>query len=165
MFFHEKSLKVSFSQVNISLYIWYLTIYKNDTFQKKAREVSSKYHKIGRSIIKNRQASYKTSETAYKTSEISNEMHQLCPRTWLLIPTYMGTDDHVRGYEWPKRGVSMPKALGNNAPHSWTQMPKGLGKSGHTKTGFFVIMFALEIQYSCEEVVWLHWGWAYESWS
>lgn len=64
-----------------------------------------KQEKSHRSIInrekhhKNRQASYKTSETAYKTSEISNEMHQLCPRTWLLIPTYMGTDDHVRGYE------------------------------------------------------------------
>ena len=160
MFFHEKSLKVSFSQVNISLYIWYLTIYKNDTFQKKAREVSSKYHKIGRSIIKNRQASYKTSETAYKTSEISNEMHQLCPRTWLLIPTYMGTDDHVRWYEWPKRGASMPYIVGHKCPKAWAS----LGKK-HIKTGFFVIMFALEIQYSCEEVVWLHWGWAYESWS
>ena len=42
-----------------------------------------------RSIIKKRQTSYKTSKTAYKTSEISNEMHQLCPRTWLLVPTYM----------------------------------------------------------------------------
>ena len=71
----------------------------NDTFLKIAREVSSKYHKIGRSIIKDRQKSYKTSETAYKTSEISNEMHQLCPRTWLLVPTYMGSHDHVHGYE------------------------------------------------------------------
>ena len=61
-------------------------------FIKKAREVSSKYHKIGRSIIKKRQ-------TSYKTSEISNEMHQLCPRTWLLVPTYMGSHDHVHGYE------------------------------------------------------------------
>lgn len=67
-------------------------------FRKSKRSIIE-YHKIGRSIIKTRQASYKTSETAYKTSEISNEMHQLCPRTWLLIPTYMGTDDHVRGYE------------------------------------------------------------------
>lgn len=25
----------------------------------------------------------------------------------------------------------MPKTLGNHALHSWAQMPKGLGKSGH----------------------------------
>ena len=130
MFFSKKSQSLIF-QVNISLYIWYISVYKNDTFLEKAREVSLKYHKIGRSIIKYRQTSYKTSETAYKTSEILNEMHQLCPRTWLIVPTYMGSHDHVRGYEWPKRWVSMPKALGNHALHSWTRMPKGLGKSGH----------------------------------
>lgn len=129
--FSRKKYQSLIFQENFSLYIWYITIYKNDTFLKIAREVSSKYHKIGRSIIKNRQTAYKTSETAYKTSEISNEMHQLCPRTWLLVPTYMGSHDHVHGYEWPKRWVSMPKALGNHALHSWVRMPKDLGKSGH----------------------------------
>ena len=66
-------------------------------FIKKAREVSSKYHKIGRSIITGK---HHTEQAKYRTKmhQSSNEMHQLCPRTWSLIPTYTGTDDHVHGY-------------------------------------------------------------------
>ena len=52
-------------------------------FIKKAREVSSKYHKIGRSIIKNRQASY-------ETGEISNENAP-------IIVTYTDIDRHIYG--------------------------------------------------------------------
>ena len=138
MFFLEKSLKVSFLHVNISLYIWYIIIYKNDTFQKKAREVSSKYHKIGRSIIKTGKHHTKQAKYRTKMHQSSNKMHQLYPRTWSLKPTYTGTDDHVHGYAWPKRWVAIPKALGNHALHSWAKMPKGLGKPGQKHIWLFL---------------------------
>ena len=60
-------------------------------FIKKAREVSSKYHKIGRSIIKNRQASY-------ETGEISNENAPIIERNASTMLTNMVTHTHVHGY-------------------------------------------------------------------
>lgn len=60
-------------------------------FIKKAREVSSKYHKIGRNIIKNRQASY-------ETGEISNENAPIIERNASTMPTNMVTHTHVHGY-------------------------------------------------------------------
>ena len=128
MFFLEKSLKVSFLHVNISLYIWYIIIYKNDTFQKKAREVSSKYHKIGRSIIKTGKHHTKQAKYRTKMHQSSNKMHQLYPRTWSLKPTYTGTDDHVHGYAWPKRWVAIPKALGSHTQSLGQPCPTQLGK-------------------------------------
>lgn len=66
-------------------------------FRKKAREVSLKYHKIGRSIIKNRQqhtkqAKQHTKQAKYRTKCI-NYAHVRG-----YSPTYMGSHDHVRGY-------------------------------------------------------------------
>ena len=106
VFSRKKSQSLIF-QVNISLYIWYITIYKNDTFQKKAREVSSKYHKIGRSIIKNRQASY-------ETGEISNENAPIIERNASTIPTNMVTQTHVHGYGWPRTRVCVTKTMGSH---------------------------------------------------
>ena len=128
MFFLEKKSQSLIFQENFSLYIWYISVYKNDTFPKIAREVLSKYHKTGRSIIKKRQTAYKTSETAYKTSEISNEMHQLCPRTWLLVPTYMGTSDQYDGYPCPKLWVTMPYIVGHECPKAWASLGKSIYK-------------------------------------
>ena len=52
MFFFEKSLKVSLFSENNIINTWYIAIYKNETFDIFYRKVSSKYHKIARSIIK-----------------------------------------------------------------------------------------------------------------
>ena len=60
-------------------------------FIKKAREVSSKYHKNGRSIINNRQVSY-------GTGEISNENAPIIERNASTMPTNMVTHTHVHGY-------------------------------------------------------------------
>lgn len=49
--FSEKSIKVSLFRENNILNIWYIETYKNDTFEIFYRKVSSKYHKIARSII------------------------------------------------------------------------------------------------------------------
>ena len=50
--FSGKSIKVSLFSTNSLLNIWYIAIYANETFLIILQEVSSKYHKIGRSIIK-----------------------------------------------------------------------------------------------------------------
>ena len=50
--FSGKSIKVSLFSANSLLNIWYIAIYANETFLIILQEVSSKYHKIGRSIIK-----------------------------------------------------------------------------------------------------------------
>ena len=49
--FCEKSIKVSLFRENNILNIWYIATYKNETFEIFYRKVSSKYHKIARSII------------------------------------------------------------------------------------------------------------------
>ncbi len=49
--FSEKSIKVSLFRENNILNIWYIAIYENETFEIFYRKVSSKYHKIARSII------------------------------------------------------------------------------------------------------------------
>ena len=49
--FCEKSIKVSLFRENNIINIWYIAIYKNETFEIFYRKVSSKYHKIARSII------------------------------------------------------------------------------------------------------------------
>lgn len=49
--FCEKSIKVSLFRENNILNIGYIETYKNETFEIFYRKVSSKYHKIARSII------------------------------------------------------------------------------------------------------------------
>ena len=70
------------------------------------------------------------------------EAQQFCPRTWSLIPMYTGIHTHVHGYGCPKSGVTMPKALGKDALHSWARMPKGLGNCGQNYLCFLRLYFA-----------------------
>ena len=51
-FFREKSLKVSSFWLNHEINDWYIIVYENDTFLISLQEVSLKYHKMDRSIIK-----------------------------------------------------------------------------------------------------------------
>lgn len=64
------------------------------------------------------------------------EAEPFCPRTWCLIPAYMGTHTHVHGYGCPKSWVTVTKALGNHALHSWAKMSKGLGNCGQSEMCF-----------------------------
>ena len=51
-FFYEKSIIVSSFCLDSDINIWRIIIYKNDTFLIPLQEVSSKYHKTDRSIMK-----------------------------------------------------------------------------------------------------------------
>ena len=51
-FFARKSLKVSLFRENNIVNAWYIAIYTNETFLIILQEVSLKYHKSGRSIMK-----------------------------------------------------------------------------------------------------------------
>lgn len=42
------------------------------------------------------------------------EAEPFCPRTWSLIPVYVGTHTHVHGYGCPKSWVTVTKALGKD---------------------------------------------------
>ena len=77
-------------------------------------------------------------QASYKTGEISNENAPIIERNASTMPTNMVTHTHVHGYAWPKRWVSMPKALGNHALHSWAKMPKALGKPGQKHIWLFL---------------------------
>ena len=106
VFSRKKSQSLIFEE-NFSLYIWYITIYKNDTFLKIAREVSSKYHKIGRSIIKK-----PANIIQDKRNSIQNKRN--IERNASTIPTNMVTHTHVHGYGWPRTRVCVTKTMGSH---------------------------------------------------
>ena len=47
------------------------------------------------------------------------EADPFCPRTWSLIPVYVGTHTHVHGYGCPKPWVTMPYIVGQRCPRAW----------------------------------------------